>query len=579
MLISVVVGTYNRRDTLLAMLDSVRDQLPPTVAAEYIVVDNGSTDGTEDAARAWGATVHQLGAPKGAVTAFTYGARRATGRYVLLATDDITFPANGGILRAVRHLETQAACGAVTFAHNKGCSDCRTADNQLAGYRTAFHSVRTPDGQDTMHRYPQIALVRRWLGEAVGWWGGDHPVMSGAFTYAGDNFLGAGIVERGYRVDEVVGVVENERVFQDAGRAMNAERHRGDAALFRQVYPNRPVMRSQPVESNPDAERLRVLLLNDFDPRFPHHKRNKRGRADSWARVSWAWEVDWKAAGANGVAEALRVWQPHLVVAQLHAPHSDVAAALPQLRQLAPDAVWANWIGDVWEKNVFDDAGDVWPVWRHLDVLLHVNSDVVDRANALGVFAAWHGNSYEPVEPTHGAPAHDVVFLGNNAAYRPQMLAALTALREGGLDVGVYGHGWPDGFAQGNTHYDYAAGRGLYQQAAVAISDNAFGASGYASNRFFEITASGGALCLHQQTDRFADVTRMRDGTHYIAWADADDLVAQVRHWVDDAQATRRRQMARNARRVCAKHHSFDARAAQLLTEILPALAAAEVTA
>jgi len=570
MLISVVCGTYNRRDTLLAMLNSVRANLPAAIATEYIVVDNGSTDGTADAARGWGATVIQLGAPVGAVTAFTTGAARATGRYVLLATDDVSFPLNGGILRAVRHLETQPDAGAVAFAHDKPCGDCRPADNQIAPFHTAFHPARTESGQTVMTRYPQIALVRRWLGDAVGWWGGDHPVMREAFTYAGDNFLGAGIVERGYRVDEVVGAVEHEQVLDDAPRQINREHHRNDARCYHTVYPDGPTVRRTPTVTNPDSEQFRVLILNDYDAQRPHHKRNKRGRRESWARVALTWDVDHKAAGVTGVRDALRIWQPHLVVSQLHSPTSAVAQALPDLRATAPTAVWAVWNGDVYPANIFDDDGALHPAWRHIDVLLHCNMDVVRRARGAGVAAYWHGNSFEPVDARPDVNAHEVVFLGNKLPYRAAMDGQLAALRAQGLNVGVYGAGWQEVTPAGNTHYDFAAGRALYASATLAISDNAFGASGYASNRFFEITATGGALCLHQRTPGFEAVTKMRDGVHYIAWTDADDLATKAAHWLDDAHATRRRQIVRNAQRVAHKHHSFDARVRQLLTEILP---------
>jgi glycosyltransferase involved in cell wall biosynthesis len=47
--VSVVVSTYQRRDTLPRALDSLLDQrLPPSVRYEIIVVDNNCTDGTRD---------------------------------------------------------------------------------------------------------------------------------------------------------------------------------------------------------------------------------------------------------------------------------------------------------------------------------------------------------------------------------------------------------------------------------------------------------------------------------------------------------------------------------------------------
>ena len=48
MKISVVICSYNRRDLVADVLKSMTGCTPPTSAdAEIVVVDNGSTDGTE----------------------------------------------------------------------------------------------------------------------------------------------------------------------------------------------------------------------------------------------------------------------------------------------------------------------------------------------------------------------------------------------------------------------------------------------------------------------------------------------------------------------------------------------------
>lgn len=46
--ISVVIPTYNRKSQLKECLDSLTRQSYPTSLYEVIVVDDGSTDGTED---------------------------------------------------------------------------------------------------------------------------------------------------------------------------------------------------------------------------------------------------------------------------------------------------------------------------------------------------------------------------------------------------------------------------------------------------------------------------------------------------------------------------------------------------
>lgn len=52
-LISVIIPTYNNRDYLLATLDHLAGQTLPTIDYEIIVVDDGSTDGTDTAIEQW----------------------------------------------------------------------------------------------------------------------------------------------------------------------------------------------------------------------------------------------------------------------------------------------------------------------------------------------------------------------------------------------------------------------------------------------------------------------------------------------------------------------------------------------
>lgn len=89
--ISVVIPTYNRRDHLLACLDSVAAQRRKP--NEVIVVDDGSTDGTRDALahRSDVELIVQENAGPGA--ARNCGARAASGDYLaFLDSDDLWFP-------------------------------------------------------------------------------------------------------------------------------------------------------------------------------------------------------------------------------------------------------------------------------------------------------------------------------------------------------------------------------------------------------------------------------------------------------------------------------------------------------
>jgi len=108
--VSVIVPARNEAHNLPALLDSLAALSPP--AAQIIVVDDHSTDGTGDLARQRGATVVTppplpegwMGKP----WACRAGAAAATGE-LLLFTDADTVHAPDSLGRAVRHLERETA--------------------------------------------------------------------------------------------------------------------------------------------------------------------------------------------------------------------------------------------------------------------------------------------------------------------------------------------------------------------------------------------------------------------------------------------------------------------------------------
>ena len=151
--ITVVCGTYKRLATLKRMVQSVRNTLADTVVVDFVIADNASDDGTWDWLEAQtDITALQMGAPVGAIKAFTEAAYQATGDYVVLATDDIYFPPLA-LLKALRWLETTPDCGVVAFAHNKS-----------GQFKTDKQKAVTASGEKTGVIYPQICMVRRWLG-------------------------------------------------------------------------------------------------------------------------------------------------------------------------------------------------------------------------------------------------------------------------------------------------------------------------------------------------------------------------------------------------------------------------------
>ena len=102
--VSVVIPTYNRRDTLARALDSVFAQT--RTPFEVIVVDDGSNDGTSDWVREVYPEVRLLEQEnQGVSAARNYGIREASGTWLaFLDSDDAWFPEK--LASQVQALET-----------------------------------------------------------------------------------------------------------------------------------------------------------------------------------------------------------------------------------------------------------------------------------------------------------------------------------------------------------------------------------------------------------------------------------------------------------------------------------------
>ena len=92
--LSVVIPTYQRRDSLLRTLASLRSQTLPADAYEVIAAIDGSTDGTAEAVRGFPApyALAALAGPnRGRAGACNSGIRAAAGTIVVLLDDDIRY--------------------------------------------------------------------------------------------------------------------------------------------------------------------------------------------------------------------------------------------------------------------------------------------------------------------------------------------------------------------------------------------------------------------------------------------------------------------------------------------------------
>jgi len=90
--VSIIVVSFNGRADLVRCLASLRDA-PPARSHEIIVVDNASTDGSADAARAFAnVQVIEAGGNKGFAGGNNIGIRASRGTNVLLLNNDTIVP-------------------------------------------------------------------------------------------------------------------------------------------------------------------------------------------------------------------------------------------------------------------------------------------------------------------------------------------------------------------------------------------------------------------------------------------------------------------------------------------------------
>ncbi|HTI36280.1 MAG TPA: glycosyltransferase family 2 protein [Vicinamibacterales bacterium] len=105
--LAIIIVSYNTRQDLEACLASLRRN-PPVISSEVVVVDNASSDGSADAARAGGARVLEMGRNAGFSAANNAGIRASSGDLVLLLNSDTIVPA-GAVDRLVERLEATGA--------------------------------------------------------------------------------------------------------------------------------------------------------------------------------------------------------------------------------------------------------------------------------------------------------------------------------------------------------------------------------------------------------------------------------------------------------------------------------------
>lgn len=110
-LVTIIIPTYNRLDSLRQTVESVRRQRYPAV--ELIVVDDGSTDGTAEWLNASGIRVLQTGGRRGPSRARNLGIGEAAGEYVWFLDSDVILPDEELIARMVAQFSSRPETGSL----------------------------------------------------------------------------------------------------------------------------------------------------------------------------------------------------------------------------------------------------------------------------------------------------------------------------------------------------------------------------------------------------------------------------------------------------------------------------------
>jgi glycosyltransferase involved in cell wall biosynthesis len=556
-LISLVTGTHNRITSLIRMIESARRAIPRGLPYEIIVVDGKSEDNTHSWCESQGdIRLIKHGALLGAIRAFCDGAKSAQADYVILANDDVVFKPYS-ILAALAHLEQTPSCGAVAFADNR-TSLMRGDGNQ---YRTEGIGATLPNGQRTMVTYAQVGMIRRELGNAVGWWGADDPIMCKARTYGGDCFLSAGIWERGFTVDAVPQAEVQDFIQNDDLRSVNAVIGPKDSSLYYTRYPTVHL----PAVFNRFSvkDRLRILHVPVYEQGFPGKMNLERGLTEALASYGLACEWDYLNESGD-LVEYVKAWQPDLLITQIqNAGERMTPFMLASARNACPSMLVVNFNGDIHLEGL--TGSGVLDLLQYVDLQTTVNARVlpVYRDNNINA-AFWEIYWKEALEPLPAAPAYDVLFQGN--CYNKQRDALVKTLKSVKAKVGIYGN-CPG--SNGNTHYDFSMQAALYRNATINVGDTFSGGYAYVSNRLFQCLGAGGFL-LQQHSDGLHELTGLTPSVHYMEWRNLGDLRQKIAEWLAPEKEDQRNAIAQAGMAFVRKNYSVDAQVHKLFSDLLP---------
>ena len=560
--VSVVSGTYNRLRLLQRMVSSVRASIG-SIPYEIVLVDGGSTDGTIGWCREQPDVVLiEQGELLGAVKAFNAGCMAAHGEYVVILNDDIEVRGHTLAL-ASSTLDRAYGVGQVAF------------ENIVTGN----DPTRRPYGHAYGYLYGQCCMVRRWLGDLVGWWG------EGYHTYGGDTRLSMMLWERGWPTVKVPGCAITDHVTEDDLRVQRKSLLKlesggnRDTQLFHKRWHERlpkptrwiPACREILQEKARD-HRLSVVRFK----LVPSNTKARMGLIDAFAAYGTANQYNQShiikkqgiPAFQTAIIDAANQHTPDILLLQVHSNHLNVYPdTLRTIRKRHPDMLILNFDGD-WRTELSDVNLRIAAAvdWQMVSTpALFERYYMHDVHNLI-----WWLNGFESIYGTvpRKPGDTDVAFLAN--LYKDDSFpesairhwAARTLVRDG-INLKLYGGGWGRvGLEAGYTVEDHKQNTRIYASAKMALSISATRTQyGYTSDRLFMITASGCPVLLQQ----FSGMEELGyiDGETCIAWASMEELLDKTKYYLEHAEE--RETIGAAGKSMTHARHSYAARVRDLL--------------
>lgn len=596
--LSIVSGTYNRLLFLKSMVKSIRNSVKDLLGLEYeiVLVDGGSTDGTIKWCQSQPDVVLiQQGQLLGAVKAFNAGAYAATGKYVIMANDDIEFVDNSIVL-AYSYMEVNTPdCGVGCFFQDR---DRQHLDyNDPNRWFVETMPAVTQDKKQVHVYYGQVCIVPKWLGDLVGWWCKEenfiiHGFTEGLHTYGGDNELSANIIDLGFKVSPIPNTKIMDKEADDDLRKMNniggakspkaVRGHHPDSWMWGKRWLRRnerigfanlagPIIKNKPQIARPNGTewpmKERILYLPIFEQGWQVQKEQKRGLRDALAQKGVAIEYDYFSAYhqkgkdqmMNNIYSACDNLKPTIILFQLHNSDYINPGDLNNIKNIT-NAKMVNWNGDYWPDQLLDQKG--LELAGSFDLMTSVNRDVVEKHQQAGINTKYwqigwepEGRGYEPEKQ------YDIVFLASGYSSKRQELGKF--LKSLSYNVGLYGNGWPNNWSEGENLYNFKEACKVYRGAKIAIGDSQWPDSGFVSNRIFQILAAGNCVLCHQWF-RGIELLGLQHDHNCIIWDELFDLEQKLKYRLNNKYEQELKKIAKSGEQLALEKHSFESRVNEL---------------